>query len=78
MFANMDLMFGNVIVIFELISARLLVISELRFELVAMKFELVICAIIFELVANKSYLFLHLFGVRRHQQWRGKPGTILR
>jgi hypothetical protein len=41
-----------------------------------MKFELVICAIIFELVANKSSLFLHLFGVQRHQQWRGKPGTF--
>jgi hypothetical protein len=45
-------MFGNVIVIFELILARVLVISELKFELVAMKFELVICAITFEFVEN--------------------------
>jgi hypothetical protein len=69
MFANMHLMFVNVIVIFELISAHLLVICELIFQLVAMRFELVICEIIFELVANKSALFLQFWGVRRHAHW---------
>jgi hypothetical protein len=78
MFANTVLMFGNVIVNFELISARVLVICELIFERVAMKFELVICEIIFELVANKSVLFLQFWGVRRHAQWRGKPGRLRR